>query len=167
MQAIQLEIANNNISIFALTEIKPKENDAPSPLRLCPSDFNCISIPRKGKTGGGLALIHKTSFTIKHTKEYTFSTMECSNFSIQLLSRSLQLCLMYRLPDTSVLKFCQDISDYMELNITSNNELILMGNFNIHMNNSLNLDATLFEDTLKSFGLHNHINFGTHQLQNT
>ena len=34
-----------------------------------------------------------------------------------------------------------------------------MGDFNIHINNSLNLDATLFEDTLESFSLHNHINF--------
>ena len=74
---------------------------------------------------------------------------------------------MYRPPDTNVLKFCQEFSDYMELNIISNTELILMGDFNIHINNSLNLDATPFEDTLETFGLHNHINFATHQLQNT
>ena len=124
--------------------------------------FNCISIQRKGKMGRGLALIHKTWFTIKHTKEYTFSTMECPNFSIQLPSRSLQMCLMYRLPNTGVLNFCQEYFDYMELNITSNTELILMGDFNIHVNNSLDLDAILLEDTLESCGLHSHINFATH-----
>ena len=91
--------------------------------------------------------------------------MKCSDFSIQPPSRSLQLCLIYRLPDTSILKFCRGFSDYMDLNIASNTELILTGNFNMHVNNPLGTDATLFENTLETFGLHIHINFAMHQLQ--
>ena len=46
-------------------------------------------------------------------------------------------------------------------------KLLLTGDFNIHVNNLKSPDTNTFLDVLDSFGLHNHISFPTHCLNNT
>ena len=52
MQNIQLEIADNNLGIYVITEMWIKEDDDITPLQLCPSDYKVISIPQKNIIGG-------------------------------------------------------------------------------------------------------------------
>ena len=58
IECIQAEIAEANAVLYALTETWIKEDDDITPLQLCPSGYKCISIPRKVRSGGGLALIY-------------------------------------------------------------------------------------------------------------
>ena len=55
----------------------------------------------------------------------------------------------------------------MERNINSSGKLLLTGDFNIYVNNLESPDTNTFLDVLDSFGLHNHIGFLTHHLNNT
>ena len=57
--------------------------------------------------------------------------------------------------------------DYTERNINSPGKLLLIGDFNIHLNNLESPDTNTFLDVLDSFGLHNHIGFLIHHLNNT
>ena len=57
-ECIQAEITEANAALCALTETWIKEEDDITPLQLCPSGYKCISIPRKVRSGGGLALIY-------------------------------------------------------------------------------------------------------------
>ena len=55
----------------------------------------------------------------------------------------------------------------MEKNINSTGELVLSGNFNIHVNDKSNSDSIILRDILDSFGLINHVSFQKNRLQST
>ena len=57
-ECIQAEITEANAALCALTETWIKEDDDITQQQLCPSGCKCISIPRKVRSGGGLALIY-------------------------------------------------------------------------------------------------------------
>ena len=93
--------------------------------------------------------------------------MECADFSIKLPSKTIHLGLIYRPPDGSVLQFCQELTTFLEQNINTTGDTLLMCDLNIHTNNPENQDTIIFEDTIESLGLRNQVSFPTHRLQNT
>ena len=93
--------------------------------------------------------------------------MECADFSIKLPSKTIHLGLIYRPPDGSVLQFCQEHTTYLEQNINSTGDTLLMGDLNIHTNDPENQDTITFDDTIESVGLRIQVNFPTHRLHNT
>ena len=166
-ECIQAEISEANAALCALTETWIKEDDDITPLQVCPSGYKYISIPRKVRSGGGLALIYHNSINLKRDKEYSFNTMECAYFSIKLPSKTIHLGLKYRPPDGSVLQLCQELTTYLENNINTTGDTLLIGDLNIHINDPENQYTIIFEDTIKSLGLSNQVSFPTHRLQNT
>ena len=90
-----------------------------------------------------------------------------AHFVVSLPGLSLNTAVIYRPSNKSVLSFANDFLDYMERNINSPGRLLLTGDFNIHVNNLESPDTNTFLDVLDSFGLHNHIGFPTHHLNNT
>ena len=77
---------------------------------------------------------------------------------------SINLCVIYRPPHTSIAAFCDDLTDYCERNITSPGKMVIVGDVNIHTNKELHPDAVLFCETLTGLGLKNHVDFATHHL---
>ena len=93
--------------------------------------------------------------------------MECADFIIKLPSKTIHLRLIYRPPDGSVLQFCQELTTYLEQNIHTTGDTLLMGDLNIHTNDPENQDTIIFQDTIESLGLRNQVSFPAHRLQNT
>ena len=59
---------------------------------------------------------------------------------------------------TSVISFCEELTDILENNITGNKGyLLLLGDFNIHLDKQDAPDNIFFKDFLDSFGLTNHV----------
>ena len=68
----------------------------------------------------------------------------------------------------SMLEFVGILSDTLEQNILADwGDLILIGNFNVHMDNPTDSDTILFNDFLDSFNLVNKIDFEMHQNHHT
>ena len=164
-ECIQAKIAEANAALCALTETWIKEDDDITPLQLCPSGYKCISIRWKVRSGGGLALIYQDNINPKTEKEYSFNTIEYADFSIKQPSMTIHLGLIYRPPDGSILQFCQELTTYLEQNINTTGDSLLMGGLNIHINDPENQDTIIFEDTIESLGLGNQVSFLTHRLQ--
>ena len=167
IEYIQAESTEANAALCTLTETWIKEEDDITPLHLCLSGYKCISIPRKVRSGGGLALIYQDNINLKIEKEYSVNTMECADFSIKLPSKTRHLGLIYRPPDGSVLQFCQELTTYLEQNINTTGNTLFMGVLNIHTNDPENQDTITFDDIIESLGLRNQVSFPTHRLQNT
>ena len=168
-QDIQNKIGNCKLDICALTEtwIKPEDNITHIPIT--PPGYKAISVPRTNKTGGGIAIIHCNDFTVNHHKTYDFTSMECSSFTIKQSadSKPINMFLVYRPLDTSVINFLEDLAIVLEDNIIHTGEIILLGDYNIKVNDDQSMDSINLSDFLDSFGLHNSITFPTHRLQNT
>ena len=79
--------------------------------------------------------------------------MECSALTITTLFYWIHLGILYRPPDGSVPKFSQELAEFLEQNINSAGELLLMGDLNIQVNCDNNQDTITLLDTLNEFWL--------------
>ena len=96
-----------------------KEDDEYVLREIPPPGFKIISKPRSdGRQGGGIALIYKEYYTINDLKINTNSQcMELSAFNLRIQDRVIDLLVIYRYPNTSVVSFCNDLADILGNNI--------------------------------------------------
>ena len=165
---IKYEINNHNLDLYALTETWIKEDENTTiPNHLCPSEYNIISVPHINRTGGGIALVYRSSLDVRTNNSHTLESMECVDCNLNLDRHNILLAVIYRPPDTSVLKFANELAVYMERNINTTVEQIIVGDFNVHINKQDDSNAIILSDMLESFSLSNRVEFPTHKLQNT
>ena len=137
------------------------------PLKCVQLDMASLSVPQTDRLGGGLALVFCKDLDIKQSTVYKFSLMECTDFSVKLPGLSINLAVIYRPPERSMLQFTMDMLQYMEMNVNTTGNIILTGDFNIKMNNPDDPDMNTLSDLLDSFDLVNHVRFLTHRSMNT
>ena len=63
--------------------------------------------------------------------------------------------------------FVDDITSHLSDLLTNNQNNILMADFNMHINDPMDSEASIFNDTMEAFGLKQHINAPTHNRGNT
>ena len=161
------KIFNSNIDLCALTETWIREDNTITPLELCPLGYKSISIPPQNRQGGGVAIVYRNTLSLTHNSTYNFQSMECSDFRLDLPSQCMNLVIIYRPPDRKFQQFLNELYDYMENNINTTGKLLLTGDFNIKINDETNHETAKLLDFLESFGLVNHLHFGTHHQENT
>ena len=154
----------------AITETWLKPDDIIHPKEFTPPGYDILSKPRSdGRLGGGVSLVYKSSMKINnitHTDQPT--GLEYMNVHVKFRNKNLNLYIIYRYPKSSVLQFTKTLSNILEGNVLSNHgELILTGDFNIHMDKPHLSDTILFNDLLESFNLANKVAFSTHLSQHT
>ena len=83
--------------------------------------------------------------------------MKCSEYLLKTAQLSINLYVVYHMPSTGVLIFCNDLANLVELNITKNRgKLLIVDDFNIHLDQPAHSDTILFfNDTLESLDLQN------------
>ena len=137
---------------------------------IAPIGYNIISHPRLlQRQGGGTAFVYKNGFNIvDKTDTRKFETMEFAEYNIMLKTETINMYVIYRPPSTSVLKFCEDLFDLLLDNIVQDRgKLILVGDFNIHVDDHNNPDTITFNDFMENIGIRNHINFTMHTSHHT
>ena len=82
-------------------------------------------------------------------------------------SRKIRVVIVYRPPFSKNHRvpmgtFLREFSSYMESIILSNDHLLILGDFNIHMDVSTDADTAKFVDLLESLGLEQHVSGPTH-----
>ena len=90
--------------------------------------------------------------------------MECADFLLDIKNVLVNLCVIYRPPNTSIVAFCEDLTDHQERNVTSP---VILGDINIPTNQEQHPDTVLFEETQDGFKLRNQVDFVTHHLENS
>ena len=166
----QHNLLENSIDLCAVTETWLKEDDEYGLHEIPPPGFKIISKPRcDGRQGGGIALIYKENYTINDHKINTNSQyMELSAFDLHTQDHVIDVLVIYRYPNTSVVSFCDDLADILGNNIlTLKGHCILTSDFNIHTDDVLDNDTRTFNDMLDSLGMINHITFPMHKQGHT
>ena len=158
-------ITNANIDLCAITEtwLKPDNDDIAKAFP--PLGYTILSWPRQdGWRGGGITFVSKSHINIEEDKDKAeYQTMELLHLSVKVKCLVLSLYTVYRIPNTSVVTFCDEMANVLENNIVSDRgETILIGDFNIHMDDPEDLDTITFNDFLDSLDFINLVNFGTH-----
>ena len=88
------------------------------------------------------------------------------NVNVKFRNKTLNLYIIYKHPNSSVLQFTESLANLLEENILSDHgELILTGDFNIHMDMPHISDTILINDFLDTFNLTNRVTSPIHLSQ--
>ena len=171
---LQQVITLDDCDICAVTEtwIKGGSEDEEFVMKSIPPEgYKIFSHPRSdGRIGGGIALIYKSNISIEVKSGTTrdLLTMEYHDYKVHFKSLTLNLYVIYRFPNTSVLMFCTELATVLERNILDmTGKLVLLGDFNIHMDVVDDSDTITFNEFLDSFNLENLVHFPTHKCRHT
>ena len=124
--------------------------------------------PRVGRRGGGTALVYRDSLNVVKISAGERESFEHSEWSVQLpSSHNLRVVIIYRPPcseehKVSTNTFFSEFSDYLESIILSKEQLLITGDFNIHVDVATDSDSIKLQDLLESFGLQQHVSHPTH-----
>ena len=165
----------NNIDICVVTETWLNKDDTPTVEALQQGGFKFQHIPRpKANRGGGLGILFRDTIMVTKLKSSNFSTFELGLWKVQVKHTECTLAAVYRPPYSSKHKktipmFITEFSDTLtDLLATYNNDhLIIVGDFNIHVDNLNNQDAKAFMETLNDLGCIQHVNCKTHEAGHT
>ena len=89
--------------------------------------------------------------------------VEFGHFQIKFGSEMVSLFVIYCIPNTSVLQFCEEMVSIFENSIKNiSNKILLMVDFSTHMDKPDGPNTIIFNDHLDSLNLRNNILFQTH-----
>ena len=169
-------ILEQDLDICCLTETWLNSDDTVTIGELFPNGYEIISVPRKDRRGGGVAVIIKQSLSIKFncSKETTFRSFEHLNSIVShpKHSQPLNLTIVYRPPRSNkntlpISVFFDEISDLLAAYTITTTRLLITGDFNVHFDEPEKPDVCKFLQIIESFGLKQHVSVPTHVAGHT
>ena len=161
-------VSETKLDLYAVTETWLMVNDDSIRAQLCPTGYKLLDKPREGHRGGGTALFYKDSFTVSMVNCRRVESFEYLEVLVSLSSSSnLRVVIVYRRPYSDEHKvsfdvFINEFSNYLESVVLSKENLLIIGDFNIHMDVPSDTKTNRFLDLLESLGLQQHVDKPTH-----
>ena len=145
---IQDFVIENKLDFLAITETWLKEEDESDIIdSLTPNGYTLLHRPRIGKTGGGVGLLVKTNIKVKVVPSKRFQTFEHQEYLLKFKAKSIRLIVLYRPPTVdshTVSDFCNEFGDYLSHVSAYPESLLILGDFNIHLDNAELADTVSF-----------------------
>ena len=163
-------ILANKTDIFVITEtwFTASDSTIKSRFQSMMNGFHIHQIPRSRRKGGGVAVIVRSNMKLVSNKTSHFNTFEILDANIHVSSQVIRLVVMYsRPPSGNMSVFLTEFSSFLESVIHSKGRLLIVGDFNIHVDASDNVHSLKFLDLLHSLGLRQHVNVQTHNKGHT
>ena len=161
-------LEDNKTDILVCTETWMKSSDEVwfQTSDLYRAGYRITKARRQGRTGGGIGLIHKLNVKANKISSGNNETFEQAIWKLQTSNQTLHLCAIYRPPDTSEMLFIDDFMEFMADVIAEYCNLIVVGDFNIHINKENDPNASIFMDTMVALGLKQHTKGSMHRSGN-
>jgi hypothetical protein len=167
-------VVNSSADLVAVTETSLTDKDSAARLEIIPSGYKLINQARLGRAGGGIALLYRDSITIKKIrgKEEISFAIEFAEFIVKSGSFSTRLVIVYHPPYSEAhpitdRTFLTEFTAYLESIILSVEPLLIVGDFNLHVDDPNDAVAVAFLDTLESLNLEQHVTGPTHVHNHT
>ena len=128
---------------------------------------------RRGKKGGGLALICKSNLKVKTVDKGATDTMEFAVWSIQIRNKTITVTGIYHPPYSLTNKatnkmFLDDFTKLATNIMPKHQNNLFVGDFNLHVSkDDTDINAAIFSDSTEAIGLYQHVTFPTHNTGNT
>ena len=129
---------------------------------MTPTGFGLQHRPRTTGHGGGVAVLEKSSITTS-VEEKTFTSFESMEVTCRSSRGHLRLVVFYRPPSNSIPDFLDEFLGYMDSLINTTGRLLIVGDFNIHVDSSLDVYGDRLKTLLYSLHLDQHIKQPTHE----
>ena len=104
----------------------------------------------------------KKHFSVDKHTPVTFGTFECLEICIKNGSDCKRLCVVYKPPSCSKKTFLEEFEGYLGNHVTTSGSLLIMGDFNFHMEDDSDSDTLSFRNLLFGHNLDQHVCLPTH-----
>ena len=164
-------LEEEHIDIGIITETWLKESDEEE--WICTSELNndgwrFYSVPRKERSGGGVALVSKLN-KIKQLESGARNTFEYGIWQVTSRNISLSIVGVYRPPYSeknkfSINDFLDEYTDFLTRKMATLKNLLICGDFNIHFEDTENNESVAYREINEALGLTQCNNLATHRL---
>ena len=161
-----LHDTKSDVIVVTETWLSPDDNTWKSGSEIVKEGYGFNEIHQCKRRGGGLALLHKTNLKVKRLSQSMSPSMELAVWKVTSLQMSLHIVGVYRPPDKSIPDFLDLFTEYIADLMAEHENIVLVGDFNIHINHEDNPNAVIFLDTMTALGLHQHADGPTHRSGN-
>ena len=121
--------------------------------------------------GGGLALINRSQYPCRTIHSSSKPSFEFAAWELKIKSMVITIHGIYHPPYSLTNKitngrFIEEFTDYVSTNLPEHQNNIFIGNFNLHVSDTLDADSVIFNDTIEALALYQHVGFSTHKSGN-
>ena len=166
-------MSENDIDILAITETWLQENNNDfSITEMCPTGYQFHHVRRKNTRGGGVGLLLKKHIKVEKQSQKGFSSFEYLDVILNNYNISIRTIVTYRPPPSKVNNlrasmFFKEFCTFLEQVIILSGNILIVGDFKFHVDNTRNSDTITFNKILESFNLQQHVNEPTHKQGHT
>ncbi|KAJ8247213.1 hypothetical protein COCON_G00234620, partial [Conger conger] len=153
-------LKDRKFDFLCLTETWQQPNDFSQLNQTIPPGFVYICQPRPSGRGGGLAILYNEKWKVSSLTVPVHRSFESVALQINGPTPTI-LVTVYRPPKPSR-EFLNEFSAFLTSLCSLSPNIILLGDFNIHMDNVNNTLTKDFTSCLDSSGLQQYIDFPTH-----
>ncbi|KAI5607668.1 hypothetical protein C0J50_6988, partial [Silurus asotus] len=161
-------ITENNLDALCLTETWIKPGDYMGLNESTPSGYVYKHEPRQTGRGGGVGTIYTASLNVSQMLGFSFKSFEVLVLKVVLSDRHRKLALVtvYR-PPGAYAEFLQEFASFLTDLLLNFDKVLLVGDFNIHVDDVNDALGLSFVDLLNSFGVKQNITGPTHRFNHT
>ena len=133
--------------------------------------FGYIHSPREGRPGGGVACLYRNSLKLSRTTSIRTKTFECLELLLETKTRKLNIITVYRSEPSKknnykMESFFREFSDLLASYYVKNEDFIVVGDFNFHVNKPDDPRTKQLLDILETFDLKQQVSQPTHRSGN-
>ena len=160
-------ITEQNIDLLAITETWLKDTDSHVISECTPTGYSICHTPRITSSGGGVALVYKSSMKLSSWKPLHFNSFEATLATLLYHGISIKLVILYRPPPnkknrSTTQQFLSEFGNLLEQFSSCDSHLFIVGDFNLHIDNPQNTDTKKFTLAIDSCGLKQWVQSSTH-----
>ena len=154
-------VVSKGIDLLGITETWLTTRETSGDLaEMTPHGFSFLQTPRVNKRGGGVGFLVANAFKFTPINLPSQSSLECISDKHKCGRACLNVLNIYR-PLGPASSFFSELQNLLFYIASLPHDLVLMGDFNLHMESS-SLDFRQLTGILESSDLNQHVNFPTH-----
>ena len=174
-ELLLLEHLNNNrIDIAVVTETWLNEDTDKAWVltsELNRNGFNLDTSNQIGKRGGGLAIISRSYLKTRKIMEGNQKMFQYAVWKVETHGNSVTCIAIYIPPysatnQETVTKFIDEFTVWLASISSSFSNMMVLGDFNIHINDENDNEAGIFMDTMSALAFNQHVSSPTHRAGN-
>ena len=162
-------VVDHVVDLLGITEtwlhLKGDDVTIGSYWRALPEWLPFCSLSGPAGTGGGVGLLYKRGFCTKTRMcQHSFRSFECMDVTF-INRKSIRALVEYRPPETGTVidLFFEEFSSLLEEVVVCSEELLIIGDFNFHMDDTADRYAAQFGSLLELLNLKQHVAVPTHR----
>ena len=114
-----------------------------------------------------MAFVLHIGIQYNYDGEHNYTSSECASIKLRTIGKSIRLLLVYRKQGVAFLTFVDEFVSLIERYIMDTAKLVLLGDFNLHINELADTNADTFHDLLECSNFKNSMFFPMHTSNNT